>query len=438
MSRRLRILWVTAEPPVPGRSAAQERWRHLLRRLARRYDITVLTRSDDPADVRWKDDLGLAGAIVVPPPPIAEPDPLHLWPEGVRVAYVDHALRARLDDLLARGGFDLVQYEYQEMAPNLPAVPRIPTTLTVMQIEFLYDAARWRSQRGWPRPWSIYHHLRNMDFELRALARAHRVIVMSPEDAGRLRRFVPDLNVSVSPIGADTREMSPLDPPVAPDCDVLFLANFRHGPNVDAARWLADEILPHASRPLRARVVGREMAPELAAHLRARGVDVRGPVDDPRPSLGHANVLLAPVRFGNGMRGKVLEALAIGRPLVTTTIGAEGLGAVDGTHLLLADDAGAYAAAIEQLLGDPALAARIGAAGRALVQERFDYDRIADDHARIWEDVVAHPGQPPRVPSDRSAPLVAVARRLPMPLNGLLGAGLLVERGLRWYLRSLG
>jgi len=435
VSRRLRVLWVTAEPPVPGRSAAQERWRHLLRRLARRYDITVLTRSDDP-DRRWRDDLGLAGAVVVAPPPIAGPDPLHLWPEGVRVAYVDHALRARLDELLASGGFDLVQYEYQEMAPNVPAVPTVPTILTIMQIEFLYDAARWRSQAGWPRPWSVYHHLRNMDFELRALARAHHVLVMSPEDAGRLRRFVPDLSVSVSPIGADTREMCPLDPPVTPDCDVLFLANFRHGPNVDAARWLADEILPRASRPLRARVVGREMASELAAHLRARGIDVRGPVDDPRPSLGHAAVLLAPVRFGNGMRGKVLEALSIGRPLVTTTIGAEGLGAVDGTHLLLADDPGAYAAAIERLLDDPALASRVGAAGRALIQERFDYDRIADDHARIYERVVANPGRPPRLPRDRSAALVAIARRLPMPLNGLLGAGLLFQRGVRWYLRG--
>jgi hypothetical protein len=63
-----------------------------------------------------------------------------------------------------------VQYEYQEMTPNVPAGPAIPTVLTVMQIEFLYDAARWRSQAGLPRPWSVYHHLRNMDFELRALA----------------------------------------------------------------------------------------------------------------------------------------------------------------------------------------------------------------------------------------------------------------------------
>jgi len=435
VSRRSRILWVTAEPPIPGRSAAQERWRHLLRRLACRYDITVLTRSADP-DRRWQHDLGLAGAIVVPPPPIAEPDPLHLLPEGVRVAYVDHALKARLDELLATGGFDLVQYEYQEMAPNIPPVPAIPTILTVMQIEFLYDAARWRSQRGMPRPWSIYHHLRNMDFELRALGRAHRVLVMSPEDAGRLRRFVPDLSVSVSPIGADTREMCPLDPPVVPNCDVLFLANFRHRPNVDAARWLADEILPHVTRKLRVRVVGREMAPELAVHLRARGIDVRGPVDDPRPSLGHAAVLLAPIRFGNGMRGKVLEALAIGRPLVTTTIGAEGLGAVDGTHLLVADGAAAYAAAIERLLDDSALAARIGAAGRALVQARFDYDRIADDHARVYDEVIANPGRPPRLPRDRSAALAAIARRLPMPLNGLLGAGILLQRGARWYVRA--
>jgi hypothetical protein len=103
----------------------------------------------------------------------------------------------------------------------------------------------------------------------------------------------------------------------------------------------------------------------------------------------------------------------------------------------VANDARAYAAAIERLLDDAALAARVGAAGRALVRERFDYDRIAEDHAAIYDDVLAHPGTPPRLPPDRSAPLAALARRLPMPLNGLLGAGLLVQRGVRWYLRGL-
>src|SRR5262249_13653385 len=159
--------------------------------------------------------------------------------------------------------------------------------------------------------------------------------------------------------------------------DLLFVGHFGHPPNVDAARFLATEVVPRLGRPVRARIVGHAIPPDVAALARARGIEVAGPAPDLRPLLAGAAVVAAPRRFGSGRRGKVLDALAMGRPVVTTTIGAEGLGAVPGRDLLIADDAAAFADAVDRLLTDAALAARIGAAGRVLAETRFDWDAIA-------------------------------------------------------------
>jgi hypothetical protein len=135
------------------------------------------------------------------------------------------------------------------------------------------------------------------------------------------------------------------------------------------------------------------------------------------------------------MRGKVLEALAMGAPVVTTRLGAEGLGAVSGEHLLLADGAPAFAAAVRRLLDDPALADRLGAAGRRLVTERFDWDVIAAAHDRIYDAVLRDPGPAPEPLRESGALLRRTLGRLHrVPALGA-GAALVAVRGLRRYAR---
>jgi hypothetical protein len=308
-----------------------------------------------------------------------------------------------------------VQYEYQEMTPSVPAAPVIPSILTVHQIEFLYDAARWRSQAGWPRPWSVYRHLRNMDFELRALACAHRVIVMSPEDAGRLRRFVPDLP-SNQPDRADTRGYSrSVDRRARPRRH--YLANFQHGRTsmpragsrtISCGRLTPD---PRASSAARWR--------ELADHLRPRHRHAQA-VDD-RAELRPGARALAPVRFRGSMRGKVSGARD--RPAARDD---DDRPKVSARHA-------------------PSPRRRRGRMRRRSVTIR----RSRGASARP---MCAHPGalrlrpyrRGPRahLPGRNRArarrrgyrpslgPFAALARRLPMPLNGSSARGL-VERGLR-------
>jgi len=186
---------------------------------------------------------------------------------------------------------------------------------------------------------------------------------------------------------------------------------------------------------VRLRIVGHAAPPVVQALARPGTVEIVGPVPDLRPALSAARVVVAPVRFGTGMRGKVLEALALGRPVVTTTVGAEGLGARPGHHLLVADGAADFAAAVARVLGDPGFAAELGARGRTLVETRLDWSAIAAAHDAIYDAVLRDPPRAaprPLASGGRLAPLAARLGYLP----GLaLGVGLLGTRALRWHAR---
>jgi len=309
--------------------------------------------------------------------------------------------------------------------------------LTVHQIGFAQEAAAWQAQGGGVRHAAVLFHryLRELDFELDALRCADRVVTMSAEDADRLRRWDPAVRVSVSPCGVDCAELRPAGPPPA-SADLVFVGNFGHPPNVDAMHFLVRDVLPRVGREARLRIVGR--GAEALAALAAPGrVEVVGAVDDLRPHLSAAAVFVAPVRFGTGMRGKVLEALALGRPVVTTSLGAEGLGASSGRHLLVADGPADLAAAVRRVLDDPALATELGAAGRALVEARFDWDAIAAAHDEIYDAVLRDaPSARPRPPA-RADWLASLAGRLGWAPGLALGTALLAARAARRHARRL-
>jgi glycosyltransferase involved in cell wall biosynthesis len=438
--RRLRLLWVTPNLPQRGIAAARERWWALLARLATRHDITLVALLDpedagvDPARVLPP---GLAAVHTVAKAPWPPDDPLALLPRTVRWGYAHPAFRAAVAERLAADRFDLVQYEYTELDHVVPPTD-VPTILTVAQLGFAAPGPAWRAAGGGLASGAValYRHLRDLDFELRAVARARHVITMSAEDAARLHRFLPTLPVSVSPVGIDCAHFHPAAVAPAPATDVLFVGHFDHPPNRDAVRFLVADVLPRLGQPAHVRIVGQGMTPEITALARPGVVEIAGAVPDVRPHLAAARVVVAPVRFGTGMRGKVLEALAMARPVVSTALGAEGLAATPGRDLLVANGADAFARAVRHVLDDPGLSAHLGAAGRALAEARFDWDAIAAAHDHIYEQVLRARRAPAAVPADRAAILarwVAPFGRLP---GAATGAALLAARGLRWYLRG--
>jgi len=152
--------------------------------------------------------------------------------------------------------------------------------------------------------------------------------------------------------------------------------------------WFADEVLPlvRAAVPeFTLDIVGSSPPPAVRRLARAPGVHVIGRVPDPRPWLRDAAIVVVPLRAGSGTRLKILEAWAAGRPVVSTTVGAEGLDAAHGRHLLVADDAPGFARAVRRLLADPRLRDRLAHAGRTLAEERYGWPSVV----RVIEEVHA-------------------------------------------------
>lgn len=438
MSRRLRLLWVTPSLPRRGRSAFQERTWALLQQLAPRHEVHLLVLQA-AADAAVADDVlpqGLAAVQRFTVEPQWAHDPFGLLPAPVRAGLADPRVRPAVAAAVATARFDAVQYELIELGHVMP-VPTVPTVLSVHQLSSAQVGPQWRAAGGALRtaPTALFRRWREADFEARALRRAHRIVTLSTADAARVQQLAPGVPVSIVPMGVDCTDFTPRAD-VIPTTDLLFVGHFGHPPNADAAGFLVREVLPRIERPLRLRIVGHAPTAAVQALALPGRVEVVGSVPDVRAELAAARIVLAPVRFGTGMRGKVLEALAMGRPVVTTSLGAEGLGTRDGEALLLADDARACAAAITRLLDEPRLAAHIGAAGRQLAVERFDWPIVAAAQEAVYAAVRGDPAPTPSQWVDEVPRLAtAVARTGRVPAL-LAGGSVLAARTLRRALRA--
>ncbi len=229
-----------------------------------------------------------------------------------------------------------------------------------------YFNAQWRRMRA---------------FEGRECRRFDSVVAVSREDAVVLKEQYGLDSVGDVPTGVDTAFFRPTGLPQDAPPDLVFTGSMDWMPNEDGILWFTDSVLPliHAERPdVTLTVVGRRPPPRIQALAdRDPRLRVTGTVPDVRPWLERASVAIIPLRVGGGTRLKLYEALAMERPLVSTTIGAEGLPVEDGRHCLIVDEPSAFAAAILRLLSDPVLARKIAQDGATLVRENFSWDRVA-------------------------------------------------------------
>jgi polysaccharide biosynthesis protein PslH len=181
----------------------------------------------------------------------------------------------------------------------------------------------------------------------------------------------------------------------APRANLLFTGTMDFRPNVDAVRWFASDILPRLSfqrRDVKLYVVGRAPSrPVLRLAGKSRDVVVTGAVEDVRPYFRQSSVFVVPMRMGGGVRLKLLEALAMGLPVVSTAMGAEGTGLVGGRDVLLADNPERFAREVLRLLEDPQLRDRLAVEGRRVAEERFDWTKVTLPLLRFYEELERRP-----------------------------------------------
>ena len=217
--------------------------------------------------------------------------------------------------------------------------------------------------------------------ESRLLPQFSLVLTASEEDAALLRKIAPAARVLIYPNAYPNA--FPLAGPPRPTVKtgnplVVFSGNFEYHPNIDAVEFLVREIWPEVRRRhpnLRLRLVGR--GDQFIRHLipsDAAGIEVTGPIEDALGEIVQADVVIAPLRIGSGTRLKIIEAWAASRAVIATPLAAEGLAARDGENIRLAPDAPSFAAAIGELLRDPALCQRLGTGGHAAFESRYSWN----------------------------------------------------------------
>lgn len=304
------------------------------------------------------------------------------------------AMRPAIERLLAERAFDAVQVELPEFV-EAARTSDAPVVLDAHNIWWELAARRQRID-----PWSIRRavravgHRRQRAREERAWRRADLCLTTSEREAA-IVRVAGARRVVVVPNGADLDAGPPLDrlgmgedPGRGGNAEaptLVFVGLLGYRPNADAVTHLIRDILPliHERRPgVHVQVVGDGASAELL-RLARPGVEFTGRVPDVRKYVTAADAVVIPLRIGSGTRLKILEALALGRPVVTTTIGGEGIDLVDGQHALIADEPSAFAHAVGRVLGDDRLARDLGANGRALVRRSYGWSEIG---ARLVEE----------------------------------------------------
>jgi glycosyltransferase involved in cell wall biosynthesis len=281
-----------------------------------------------------------------------------------------------------------VQVEGLELGRYLHTVrrvaPGVHTVYDAHNAEISIQRRALASDRQDPRRWpaALYSRLQLQPlarFETAVCRLADAVTVVSTVDGSTLAALAPGLTPIVVPNGIDLDDYFLTRPPAVNAAVIAFTGKMDYRPNVDAAIWFANKIMPlvQAHRPEAVfQIVGQGAPPQLTRAGDRPGIVVTGAVPDARPYISRAAVYVAPLRMGGGTRFKLLEAMALARPIVSTRIGAEGFEVESGRELLLADTPDEFAAAVQRLFDDVELAARLGACGREFVRRSYSWDTI--------------------------------------------------------------
>ncbi|MDO8209841.1 glycosyltransferase family 4 protein [Conexibacter sp. CPCC 206217] len=383
-----RVLFLTHEPPLPLVSGARIRSYHLMRELARHgCAVSLFALMPDgtpPAEARAQLDALCERVELRPFAPSVLARRARLLadyalgrPFERRYFYDRDAARA-LDALLGELRPDVIVVGQLYMEAYLPPSLEAATIFDSHNVEARRVATMTRA--GGLRAAMARRQVRPVAaHEAEAVGRMGRTWAVSEEEQEHFEPLAPG-RVDLVPNGVDC-ELLPLRAAQPAGSEVLFLGRMDYGPNVDGVRHLLEDVVPHLRRrDAVVRVVGANPPPLVARWAESADleVEVTGFVESTTPYLDSARLLAVSLRSGGGTRLKILEALARGVPVVTTTLGCEGQGLVDGHDALIADDPAQFAAAIDRLLEDDELCATLARNGRATVEERFDWRSIGN------------------------------------------------------------
>jgi glycosyltransferase involved in cell wall biosynthesis len=391
----VRVLFLTPDAPVPADQGAKIRNLALIRAAASRHQVDLVTFARGGSLPQEHLDFlrGLCRRVEVVEAPGPRPALIRAWAllfdplPDLAYRLESRLYRQALADVLQRQRYDVVQIEGLEMMPFLALArsgadrggviydahnAEMSLQRSIFQVEFR-DPARWLAGLYSLTQWSKLG-----TYERVMMNETHMVLAVSEPDAGKLhgRHVEPEL----VPNGVDTSQI-PFRGAGPAGQRFLFIGPLDYRPNADAVRWLVRAIWPRILAKLpdaRLRLVGRG-----AERIAGPNVEAVGYVDEVGENLGRADALIVPMRMGAGVRFKVLEAMAAGVPVVSTSVGLSGIAAEHERHALVANSAEDLASAAVRVVEDRALGRRLAREARGLVEARYDWKKITPNYLRL-------------------------------------------------------
>ena len=415
----MKLLFLTPQLPYPPQKGTTIRNYNLIRQLAQRHEVHLLSFVQGEDDLAWVPELreyGHSIATVIAP----QRSPLRRTWTVLTSPLPDMALRlpsaeyqARLADLLDREEFDVVQVEGIEMAQyglalaagrQSPDGQRPCLVFDDHNAEYVLQQRAWEIDRRYPAKWhralySLIQWRKLQRYEAQVCRAMDAVVAVSAADRRALQCIVPGVEVAVVPNGVDSTLFSvPITThPAANDkirhmASLVFTGTMDFRPNIDAVTWFCQEILPRIKKEafhVHLYIVGKSPPPEVQRLGENPAVTVTGYVEDIRPYIAQSLIYVVPMRMGSGTKLKVLQAMAMGKPVIATSTGAEGIEATPGEDIIIADEPADFAQQVIDLLNNAPLRQRLAQRGRQLAEARYDWTSIVPRLEQVYATALA-------------------------------------------------
>jgi glycosyltransferase involved in cell wall biosynthesis len=409
-----RILLLTPQLPYPAQQGTTLRNFNIIRGLADRHQLALLcyvAKDENSID----DSLQILSHYCQPiiTVPVNNRTNIDRLIDIVTNDMPDMSLRLQSDEidgtitsLLAsveeggQGPFEIVQIEGIEMANVISTVKRASPDSKIVfdnhnaeyELQRRTFQADLKRIRRWPlAAYSLIQARRLKRYEKWACESADHTVAVSNADKDSMKVLAPNIGVSVIPNSVDISDYGRDEDTAGMEYDLVFIGKMDYRPNVDAVLWFANsiwpEILKHRPQTTWA-IVGRNPHSRLEKLRDRKGIKITGKVERVHPYLSGGAICIMPLRFGSGTRLKLIEAMASGKAIVSTTIGAEGFGLEDQQELIIADDAEKFMAEILRLLSDSELRTQLGQRAKAFAKQ-YDYRRVVPKFDDVYDSLLS-------------------------------------------------
>jgi GT2 family glycosyltransferase/glycosyltransferase involved in cell wall biosynthesis len=386
----LRLLVVSAYLPHLGTHGGAGRVFQLLKRVAKDYDVTLLTFLEDETDRRF---LHQAEAVCRRVETVLRRRylPLSWFPYEPFEEFNVNGMREKIEELLCEEDYDLVHFEWTQMALYAELFRGIPRLMTEIEVNYAAHRTLLDVEENPLRKMRLYYNtLQTLYREVEMCRQVDHVICVTGEDRGYLEGYVPSGALEVVNTGVDTAAFAYTESRQEPN-SLVFVGAFRHSPNLDAMDFFTREIFPGVLAEIpetHLYIVGSSPPPGIRRLAKHPNITVTGYVEDIREYYERASVVVVPLRTGVGIRGKILEGWAVGKAMVATSLACQGIEAVHGENILIADEPREFILWTVALQRNPDFCRHLGERGRRTAEALYDWDILGHQMSALYRKAV--------------------------------------------------